>query len=323
MKILILKCLSAAILVTSSFAGYGQSTYPFKTIRIQVGATAGGGTDAIARLFAEKMGTTLGQSIIIDNKPGAANTIAADITARAAPDGYTLLMANNSGQVIAPHLLKLGHDPLKQLTPIGMAVVVPHVIVVNDASPIRNFNQLLAEIKSKPDRVRFATSGVGSVQHMATEIFMAATGTTMTHIPYKGSSQAHQDILGGQVEIMFDTTSSAINLLKAGKFRALAVTTPKRATELPDVPTLSELGIINAEMSTWYAMYAPAETSAPVVERLVGAFTKALQSADVQSKLRGMAGEPGTLNREQFITMQTAEDKRFSGLIKNRNIKLD
>ena len=152
---------------------------------------------------------------------------------------------------------------------------------------------------------------------------MAATGTRMTHIPYKGSSQAHQDILAGQVEIMLDTTSSSMALIKAGKFRPLAVTTAKRAAELPDVPTLAELGIRDAEMTTWYAMYAPTGTPAPVMDRLTKEFNAALQLPEVQAKLKGLAGEPSTLTREQFIAMQAAEDQRFAALIKERNIRLD
>jgi tripartite-type tricarboxylate transporter receptor subunit TctC len=232
-------------------------------------------------------------------------------------------MATNSGQVIAPHLLKLGFDPLKQLTPIGMVVVVPHVLLVSSTNPVRNFNALLAEIKAKPDAIRYASSGVGSVQHVAGEVFMAATGTRMTHIPYKGSSQAHQDILAGQVEIMLDTTSSSMALIKAGKFRPLAVTTAKRAAELPDVPTLAELGVRDAEMTTWYAMYAPTGTPAPVMDRLTKEFNAALQLPEVQARLKGLAGEPSTLTREQFIALQAAEDQRFAALIKDRNIRLD
>lgn len=302
---------------------HAQTAFPTKPIRINVGASAGGGTDIIARLFAEKMGGPLGQPVVVDNKPGAANTIAADLTAKSAPDGYTLLMATNSAQVIAPHLLKLNFDPLKQLTPVGMVVTVPHVLLVSSENPARNFKDLLAVIKAKPDGLRYASSGMGSTQHVAGELFMASTDSKMTHIPYKGSSQAHQDILAGQVEVMLDTTSSAINLIRSGKFRALAVTTPRRATELPDVPTLAELGVKGAEMSTWYAMYAPAETPPAVLARLSLEFNKALRLPEVQARLMGLGGEPSTLTREQFMQLQIAEDQRFAALIKERNIKLD
>ena len=320
---LLLRPFALAAMLAAALACQAQTTFPNKPLRINVGASAGGGTDVIARLFAEKMGGPLGQPVIVENKPGAANTIAADLTAKAPADGYTLLMATNSGQVIAPHLLKLNFDPLKQLTPIGMVVIVPHVLLVSATNPVRNFNELLADMKARPDGIRYASSGVGSSQHVAGEVFMAATGTRMTHIPYKGSSQAHHDILAGQVEIMLDTTSSAMALIKAGKFRPLAVTTPKRSTELPDVPTLEELGVRNAEMATWYAMYAPTGTPQPVLERITRDFNTALQLPEVQPKLKGLAGEPSTLTRDQFIAMQAAEDTRFAAILKERNIRLD
>ena len=320
---LLLRPFALAAMLAAALASQAQTAFPNKPLRINVGASAGGGTDVIARLFAEKMGSPLGQPVIVENKPGAANTIAADLTAKAPADGYTLLMATNSGQVIAPHLLKLNFDPLKQLTPIGMVVIVPHVLLVSATNPVRNFNELLADMKARPDGIRYASSGVGSSQHVAGEVFMAATGTRMTHIPYKGSSQAHQDILAGQVEIMLDTTSSAMALIKAGKFRPLAVTTPKRSTEMPDVPTLEELGVRNAEMATWYAMYAPTGTPQPVLDRITRDFNTALQLPEVQAKLKGLAGEPSTLTRDQFIAMQAAEDQRFAAILKERNIRLD
>ncbi|MDB5877198.1 MAG: Tripartite tricarboxylate transporter family receptor [Variovorax sp.] len=320
---LLLRPFALAAMLAAALASQAQTAFPNKPLRINVGASAGGGTDVIARLFAEKMGGPLGQPVIVENKPGAANTIAADLTAKAPADGYTLLMATNSGQVIAPHLLKLNFDPLKQLTPIGMVVIVPHVLLVSATNPVRNFNELLADMKARPDGIRYASSGVGSSQHVAGEVFMAATGTRMTHIPYKGSSQAHQDILAGQVEIMLDTTSSAMALIKAGKFRPLAVTTPKRSTEMPDVPTLEELGVRNAEMATWYAMYAPTGTPQPVLDRITRDFNTALQLPEVQAKLKGLAGEPSTLTRDQFIAMQAAEDQRFAAILKERNIRLD
>jgi len=313
----------ALTLLAGSLAQAQTASFPNKPLRVNVGASAGGGTDVVARLMGDKMGPLLGQPVVIDNRPGAANTIAADLTAKAPADGYTLLMATNSPQVIAPHLMKLNFDPLKQLTPVGMVVLVPHVLIVNAASPIKSMPDLLAEIKAKPDNVRYASSGMGSVQHIAGELFMASTGTRMVHVPYKGSSQAHQDILAGQVELMLDTTSSAMALIKAGKFRPIAVTTARRAAELPDVPTLDELGIKGAEMSTWYALYAPTGTPAPVMDRLVRDFGKSLQMPEVQTKLKGLGGEPSTLTRDQFIALQAADDKRFATLIQQRNIKLD
>ncbi|MEJ2803085.1 tripartite tricarboxylate transporter substrate binding protein [Comamonadaceae bacterium PP-2] len=300
-----------------------QEAWPSRPVHINVGASPGGGTDRVARLLAERLGSLLGQSVIVDNRPGAANTIAADLTARAPADGYTLLVATNSPQVIAPHLMKLGFDPLRQLTPIGMVMVVPHVLIVPDSSGFQDVGGLLAELKARPEGLRYASSGIGSVQHMAGELFMAATGTRLVHVPYKGSAQAHQDILSGQVELMLDTSSSALALIKSGKFRALAVTTAQRSDELPHVPTLDELGINGAEMSTWYALYAPAATPSPVLERLERMLDTTLRSPTMQVHLKAMGGSPSTLSREQFIVRQSADFDRFGVLIRQRHLTLD
>jgi tripartite-type tricarboxylate transporter receptor subunit TctC len=182
--------------------------YPTKPVRIMVGANAGGGTDVIARMLGEKFGESLKQPFVIENRPGASNTIAADLTAKAPADGHTLLVATNTGQAIAPHMIKLAFDPLKDLQPVGLIVVVPNVLVVGDKVPAKDVKELVAIAKAKPGELRYASSGVGSTQHIAGEAFDLAAGVKTIHIPYKGSSQAHADILGGNVEMMFDTTSS-------------------------------------------------------------------------------------------------------------------
>ncbi|GAB7548319.1 Bug family tripartite tricarboxylate transporter substrate binding protein [Cupriavidus sp. CuC1] len=299
------------------------AAYPDKPVRVNVGAPPGGGTDVVARLFADKMSGPMGQPMLVDNRPGAANTIAADLTAKAPADGYTLLAATNSPQVIAPQLMRLNFDPLKDLTPIGLALVVPHVLLVAPQVNVDSVASLVAQIKAQPGKFSYASSGIGSVQHMAAELFMKATGTQMVHVPYKGSSQAHVDLMAGQVQIMLDTSSSAMPHIRSGRLRALAVTTPKRASALPDVPTLQELGIKGADMSTWYAFYAPRQTPAPALERLTREFNAALQLPEVQGKLRGLGGDPGTLSREQFIQLQRADYDRFGKLIRDQNIKMD
>jgi tripartite-type tricarboxylate transporter receptor subunit TctC len=299
------------------------TTYPAKPVRILVGANAGGGTDIIARMLAEKFSESLKQQFIVENRPGASNTIAADMTARAAPDGYTLLAATNTGQAIAPHLIKLSFDPLKDLVPIGLIVTVPNILVVSPNVPAKDTAELVALMKAKPDDYKFASSGVGSTQHIAGEAFKIITGTKMIHVPYKGSSQAHLDIISGQVQIMFDTTSSAMAQIKAGKLKPLAITVPTRSKELPNVPTIAEAGYAAAEMSTWYALYATAGTPPDVVARLNAELTRVLALSDVQTKLRGLGGEPGGVTREQLVSMQKAESERFGKLIRDAAIKLD
>ena len=297
--------------------------YPNKPVRIMVGASAGGGTDIIARMLAEKFNDAFKASFVIENRPGASNTIAADLTAKAAPDGHTLLAATNTGQAIAPHLLKLSFDPIKDLTPIALIVTVPNVLAVNASTPAKDVKELIALMKAKPDEYKYASSGIGSTQHIAGEGFKHATGVQMIHVPYKGSSQAHLDVIAGQVQIMFDTTSSAMGHIKSGKLKPLAVTTAQRSAELPNVPTLAEAGVPGFEMSTWYGLYVTAGTPRDVVARLQAETARILKLPDIQTKLKGLGGEPGNLTPEQFAAMNKAEYARFGKLIKDANIKID
>ena len=298
-------------------------TYPSKPVKIMVGASAGGGTDIIARMLAEKFGDAFKASFVVENRPGASNTIAADLTAKAPPDGHTLLAATNTGQAIAPHLLKLGFDPIRDLTPIALIVTVPNVLAVTPSVPAKDVKELVALMKAKPDEFKFASSGIGSTQHIAGEGFKHATGVSMIHVPYKGSSQAHLDVIGGQVQVMFDTTSSAMGHIKAGKLKALAVTTAQRSAELPNVPTLAEAGVPGFEMSTWYGLYVTAGTPREIVARLQAETARLLKLPDVQTRLKGLGGEPGNVSPEQFAAQNRAEYERFGKLIRDANIKIE
>jgi tripartite-type tricarboxylate transporter receptor subunit TctC len=288
-----------------------------------VGASPGGGTDIIARLLAEKLAETFKQPFVVENRPGASNTIAADITAKASPDGATLLVATNTAQAIAPHLLKLGYDPLKDLAPVTLIIVVPNVIVMNSAVPAANVKELVALMKAKPDSFSFGSSGTGSTQHLAGEAFKLATGTIATHVPYKGSSQALADLVGGQIQLNFDTTSSAMSFIKSGKVKVLAVMTPKRSSELPDVPTLAEAGYPGVEMSTWYGMYTTAGTPQPVIDRLHAELARIVKLPDVQARLAGLGGEIGSLTTEQFAAFARTDYERAGKLIRDAKVKID
>ncbi len=297
--------------------------YPAKPVRILVGANAGGGTDIIARMLAEKFAEALKQPFVVENRPGASNTIAADMTAKAPQDGYTLLVATNTGQAIAPHMLKLSYDPLKQLQPVGLVVVVPNVLVVGDKVAAKDVKELVAAAKAQPGAFKYGSSGVGSTQHIAGEAFNQAAGVQTVHVPYKGSSQAHIDILSGEVQMMFDTTSSAMPQIKTGRFRPLAVTSPQRSGELPNVPTIAEAGYPGAEMTTWYGLFVTGGTPKPIVDKLHAELTRILKLPDVQAKLKGLGGEPGNLTVEQFAQMNQQEYDRFGTLIRTANIKAE
>ncbi|TAJ90187.1 MAG: tripartite tricarboxylate transporter substrate binding protein [Reyranella sp.] len=302
-------------------AGHAQTPYPARTVRLMVGANAGGGTDIVARMLAEKLAEVMKGTFVVENKPGASNTIAADLTAKAPPDGHTLLVATNTGQAIAPHLLKLGFDPIKDLIPIGLVVNVPNVLVVGASVPVNSVAELIAAMKARPGEFKYASSGVGSTQHIAGEAFDVAAGVKGMHVPYKGSAQAHLDIIGGNVQMMFDTTSSSMGQIKAGKFKPLAVTSERRSSELPDVPTLAEAGLSGFDMTTWYAVYVTAGTPPDVVARLQAELIRIVALPDVQAKLRGLGGEPGTMTVEQFTRFNAQEYERFGRLIREANIK--
>lgn len=301
---------------------HAQTAYPSKPVKLMVGAGAGGGTDIIARMLAEKMSESFKGPFIVENKPGASNTIAADITAKASADGHTLLVATNTGQAIAPHLIKLAFDPIKDLTPIALVVTVPNVLVVGSHVPANSVKELVALMKAKPEEFKYASSGVGSTQHIAGVGFEQAAGVKGVHVPYKGSAQAHLDIIAGNVQIMFDTTSSAMAQIKAGKFKALAVTTSQRSAELPSVPTLAEAGVPGFEISTWYGVFVTTGTPADVVTKLQTDLARIIKLPDVQAKLKGLGGEPGNISADEFSNLNRRDFERFGKLIRQANIKI-
>jgi tripartite-type tricarboxylate transporter receptor subunit TctC len=314
--------LITAVLALAPLLASSQA-YPVKPVRLMVGANAGGGTDIIARMLAEKMADGLKGTFVVENRPGASNTIAADLTAKAQADGHTLLVATNTGQAIAPHLMKLGFDPLKDLAPVGMIVSVPNVLVVGAAVPASTVRELVALMKARPGEFKYASSGVGSTQHIAGEGFNLAAGVSSVHIPYKGSSQAHLDLIAGNVEMMFDSTSSAMAQIKAGKLKPLALTTATRSSELPQVPTLAEAGVTGFEMSTWYGLFTTAGTPPEVLTRLQAELARILRLPDVQARLKGLGGDASRLTPEQFSQLNRQEFERFGKLIKQANIKLE
>jgi tripartite-type tricarboxylate transporter receptor subunit TctC len=321
MKLNLLLAAASLLLPVVASAQTAATAYPTKPVRLMVGANAGGGTDIVARMLADKFADQMKGTFLVENKPGASKTIAADLTAKASPDGHTLLVATNTGQAIAPHLLKLSFDPIKDLTPIGLVVSVPNVLVVGPGVQAASVKELIAAMKARPGAFRYASSGVGSTQHIAGEAFDAAAGVKGMHVPYKGSAQAHLDIISGSFEMMFDTTSSAMGQIRGGKFKPLAVTSARRSAELPDVPTLIEAGLPGFDMTTWYAVYVTAGTPPDIVARLQAELAKAVALPDVQAKLRGLGGEPGGMSVAEFAAFNVREYERFGRLIRDAGIR--
>ncbi|WP_310377049.1 tripartite tricarboxylate transporter substrate binding protein [Rhodoferax ferrireducens] len=296
--------------------------WPGKPVRILVGSAPGGGTDAMARAVADRLGPLLKQAVVVENKPGASNTLAADAVAKST-DGHTLLMGVSTAQAIAPHLLKLNYDSNKDLVPVAFVGSVPNVLVVNNALGANDVQSLVKLAKVKPGQLNYATSGAGSTQHIAAELFKESAGVFITHIPYRGSGPAMVDLIGGQVQMSFDTLPSVIGQIKAGKIKALAVAAPKRNAQLPDVPTLAESGVKGVEMSAWYGIYMPSSTPKAVQERVLAEVNKVLAMPETITRLEGIGAEITPMAQAKFQDFHNAEYKRFGDLIQRKNIKLD
>ncbi len=324
MKIRLCAALAAGALCLSAFAtAQAQSAdWPTRPLRLLVGSAPGGGTDAMARAVADKLGPLLKQTVVVENKPGASNTLAADLAAKSA-DGHTMVMGVSTAHAIAPHLLKLGYDNDRDLTPVVFVGAVPNILVVNNAVPAQSVQELIALLKRKPGEYNFASSGSGSTQHIAAELFKDATGVQMTHIPYRGSGPAMVDLMGGQVQIAFETASSVIPHIKSGKVRALAVLSAKRNPQLPDVPTMAEAGVPGVEMSAWYGIYMPSSTPAAVQKRVHDAVNSILTLPDTQARLQAIGADINPMSQAQFAQFHQAENQRYAGIIKKNHISVE
>ncbi|MGV3627667.1 MAG: Bug family tripartite tricarboxylate transporter substrate binding protein [Betaproteobacteria bacterium] len=314
-KPLISQLLAGAVLAAFAAQGIAAEWQPTKPIRMLVGFAPGGGTDATARAMGGKMGERLGQQIIIDNRPGAAGNIATDLTAQATPDGHTILMGTIAALSINPALYKkLPFDPLKSVIPITRAVDSTNALVVHPSVPAKNVMELVALAKSKP--LNGGSSGVGGAGHLALELFNLQAGTKIVHVPYKGGGPAMADLLGGNINLIFATAASAVGHIKAGKIRALAVSTAKRSGLLPELPTVSEAGLKGFEANNWYGLLAPAKTPPAVIARLNKEATAVLNMPDVKDLLfkQGLDVAPST--PEAFGAYIKSEKAQWEKVIK-------
>jgi tripartite-type tricarboxylate transporter receptor subunit TctC len=300
------------------------NAWPDKPVMLLVPFPPGGSTDLIARTLAPKLQEKLGGNFIIDNKAGATGTIGAGLVARAAPDGYTLLVSSLGPYVIAPHLLaKVPYDAIKDFEYISVAVQAPNVLVVPSSSPHKSMTDVLAYQKANPDKMTFASSGNGSSDHLTAELYWLQTGTTGIHVPYKGGGPVMTDLLGAQVDSSFMNINTAMPQIIAGKLRALSITSAKRSPLLPQVPTLEELGIKEANVTSWQAVAAPRGLPADIKTRLHAAIVAALNDPQVKPKLLELGFEIVANTPEQFTSFQAAEFVRWKKLIEVRNIKPD
>jgi len=301
---------------------FAQQSWPNKNITIIVGYPPGGGADLMARLIGPKMSTSLSQTVIIDNKPGTAGQIGAATAARSTPDGHTLLIDAASFAINLALYPKLPYTQ-KSFETVGVISRVPLAVVVHPSFPAKSIPELIEAAKRNPQGVFYASSGPGSLMHIATSMFMEATNTSMTHVPYRGAGPALTDVIAGQVPVYFCNAAAALPHIKAGKLRALAVTSTKRSGALPDVPTLSEMGVRGVEVYEWNGMHLPAGTPPAVVERLSAALRQALDAPDVRQRLAEVAAEPFPGGRADAARFVDSEIERFAKVIKAFGIKAE
>ena len=297
--------------------------FPNRPIRMVAPFSAGGGADSVARLVAEKLSDALGKQVVVDNRPGASNIIGTDIVAKAPPDGYTLLLAINNHAINAGLFPKLPYDPQKDFTAITLIGLNPFMLVVCPSLPVKSVQDLIHHARAKPGTLNYASAGNGTAAHFAAELFKLRAKVEMTHVPYKGVSQAVIDLVAGSVHVMLPSPGSAIAQVKAGRLRLLAVTTSRRTRAMPDVPTLHESGVPGYEFSNWWGLLAPRGTPHPAVTRIHKEVAQLLQAKDVQARLGGENGEPVGSTPEYFRDYLKTEIDKYSRLVKEIGLKPD
>jgi tripartite-type tricarboxylate transporter receptor subunit TctC len=311
--------LAAALAAAAAFSGCaGAQGWPARPVHLIAPYAPGGPVDLSARLIAPKLQEALGQPVLVENKPGAGGNIGADLAAKSAPDGYTLVMGAIATHAINPALFpKMPYDPVRDFRHVALVVQVPNVLVLNNDVPAKSVPELISLLKARPGKLDFASGSTGSTGHLAGELFKQMTGTFMVHIPYKGSAPATADLFAGRVHLMFDNLASALPNIRAGKVGALAVTTLRRSEFVKDLPTLDEAGLKGFDMTTWWGVMAPAKTPQPVVQRLADEIRKAIEAPDVRERLRAMGSEtPAIRTPAEFTAFVEKELKTYAALVK-------
>jgi len=323
-RLTILMAALAALALAMPHAGWAQTRYPDKPVRIIVPSTPAGVLDNVARALALRLADRLGQPIVIDNKGGAGGNIGAEAAARSPADGYTLFIGFNATHGANLALFgKLAYDPVADFAPISLLAAVPNIISVHPAVPVTSLAELVALAKSQPGKLSYASSGNGTSTHLAAELFKAAAGIDMLHIPYKGSAPAVGDVIAGQVPVLVDSVSSSTAHVKAGKLKALAATSPKRLAVLPDLPTVAESGYPGFQSTAWVGLLAPAGTPRPVIERLHAAVLEVMALPETRERLAAFGGEVTTSTPEEFAAHIRSEMARLGKVVRDANIKVN
>lgn len=299
--------------------------WPDKPVRVLVPFPASGATDLVARVVTQRVSQELGQQFVVDNKPGAGGTIGAGEAAKAAADGYTLLLTTSSTHAISPHISKrLSYDARKDFTPIAHLADAPSVLLVTPGLPAKSVQELVAYAKAHPGELNYASSGNGTIVHLNTAAFSAQAGIKMTHVPYKGTAQSIPDLTAGQVQVLFDSLPTGMPHVKSGRLRALAVTSEQRSALAPELPTVAESGLPGYASVTWFGLYAPAGLPPALVQRIHAAFTQAMRAPEVADNLARLGVEPARPgSAAQFAAMVQADSERWAGVVRQFNISID
>jgi len=315
--------IAAAIALAASGLASGE-TYPAKPIHFIVPYPAGGPLDTVARLLGQKVSESVRQPVIVENRPGAGGNIGADLVAKSAPDGYTILMGAVATHAINPTLYAhIPYDPVKDFAPVTQVASTPNVLVVNPSLPVASVKEFIAYAKAHPDALNFGSGSTGSAGHLAGELFKAMAGVRMVHVPYKGAGPAMQDLIGGRIQLMFDNLASSLAQMRAGRVKALAVTTAKRSALAPELPTIAESGLPGFDISTWFGVFAPGGTPRDIVERLHAEFVKALADPAVRQTMLKLGAEPVGNTPAEFAAYIQSEARKYAEVIKASGARVD
>ncbi|SPK70088.1 conserved exported protein of unknown function (plasmid) [Cupriavidus taiwanensis] len=321
------RCIAVACLAVASGTAVAQAAnYPSRPITIVVPFSAGGGVDAMARVLAEKLRTTLGQSVVIENKGGGSGMIGAQAVVKAQPDGYTLLMGSAGETAINPYVFKtrMQYAPQTDLMPISLVVKVPNVVVVNPSLPYKTIDELVAYAKANPGKVRYGTSGVGNPQHLSGELMARQAGVQLTHVPYRGASNQLLDVIGGNIEMTFVSLAGARQFIKDGKVRAIGITSQGKSVLAPDIPAISDSSSLKGySLENWFGLFAPKGTPAPVIARLNGAVVEALKDPGLSTRLRELGGNPTPMSPDQFAAFIKQDAMKFAKIVEDAKITPD
>jgi tripartite-type tricarboxylate transporter receptor subunit TctC len=299
-------------------------SYPAKPVRMIIPYPPGGGNDLLGRLFAAKLSERMGQSFIVENRPGAGTVIGTEAAAKSPPDGYTILLSSIATHALSPNLYsRVPYDPIKDFAPITLLGIAPTVLVINKDLAVKDLGELIAAAKAKPGELTYASGGNGTPPHINGEVFKSVAGVNLLHIPYKGGGPALADLAAGRVHVMLDTAASAMSHVRAGRLRALAISAPKRSPEYPDLPTFAEAGLPQYETNAWYSMHAPAGTPPEIVRRLNTELVTILKEPDILARFKQLSTDPVGNSPEEFGAFVKAELEKYARIIKAANIRLD